>query len=189
MGVSAPAGGLAIPTWPGHVHNYGFLLAHLTGLVGCGKATAFLLLPPPGNRGRSSAIPVRPSGAAPEGLNTALFLGTRIEEATTRRRLWALVQLRPQTHHPDQPAAHTAFPNTPGQVGEQYGPSIAPFARARCPFLPLPRPCSPGGAARGGAISNFRVSDPAVAFIIAPAVLDIPTRVWPLNRAVGGLYM
>jgi hypothetical protein len=29
------------------------------------------------------------------------------------------------------------LPNTLGQVGEQYGPSIAPFARARCPFSPL----------------------------------------------------
>jgi hypothetical protein len=58
------------------------------------------------------------------------------------RRVWALVQLRPQTHHhPDLPAAHTAF-QTHGLgtgwarlVSEQYGPSIAPhcFARARCP--------------------------------------------------------
>jgi hypothetical protein len=55
----------------------------------------------------------------------------------------ARVQLRrPQTHHPDQPAAHTAFQTHHLRVlvlGEQYRPSIAPFARAgaRCPFSPL----------------------------------------------------
>jgi hypothetical protein len=51
-----------------------FLLAHLTGHVNCGEATALLLLHPPGNRGRSSSIPARPSGAAPDGLDTAGFL-------------------------------------------------------------------------------------------------------------------
>ena len=42
-------------------------------------------------------------------------------------------------------------------------PSIAQFARARCPFSPLLRPYSPGGAARGSHTGlNFRVSDLAV---------------------------
>jgi hypothetical protein len=71
VGVLAPVV-LRLP--PGHVHSYDFLLAHLTGLVGRGKATAFLLLPLPGTvDGRSSAILARPSGAAPEGLDTARF--------------------------------------------------------------------------------------------------------------------
>jgi hypothetical protein len=75
------------------------------------KSNGFAPPGPPGNRGRSSATPARPSGAAPEGLPgyRAFFVGTRIEEAHHARRMWALVQLRPQTHHPDQPAAHTAF--------------------------------------------------------------------------------
>jgi hypothetical protein len=55
--------------------------------------------------GRSSATPgARLSG----GGHRAFFLGTQIEEAP-HAPLWALVQLRPQTHHPDPPAAHTAF--------------------------------------------------------------------------------
>jgi hypothetical protein len=52
-----------------------------------GKKTGawFLLAGPLGNRGRSSATPARPSGAAPKGLGTArFFLGTRIEEAQER---------------------------------------------------------------------------------------------------------
>jgi hypothetical protein len=52
--------------------------------------------PEAGHRRRSSAIPARPSGAAPGSLGPT-------------RRMSALVQLRPQNHHPDQPAAHTAF--------------------------------------------------------------------------------
>ena len=62
------------------------------------EAAAFLLLPPPGNRGRSSAIPARPSGTVPEGLGTARF--TKALEMKKRRsarcpRVAALVQLHP----------------------------------------------------------------------------------------------
>jgi hypothetical protein len=60
---------------PGHVRSYGFLLTHSTGLVNCGKAAAFFSPGPPGDSARSSAIPARPSGAAPGGgLSTADFL-------------------------------------------------------------------------------------------------------------------
>jgi hypothetical protein len=74
MGVSAPVV-LRLP--PGHVHNYGFLLAHFTRLVGCEKQRLFSSWRPPGNSGRSSAIPARPSAtvlAEGLGLDTARFL-------------------------------------------------------------------------------------------------------------------
>ena len=101
----------------------------------------------------------------------------------------AVVQLRPQTHHPDQPAASGShrLPNALGQVGEQYGPSIAPFARARCPFSPLLRPHFPGGAARGSHAGQFSCFGPRSCFIAF--VLDIPNGVWPLNGAVGRAYL
>jgi hypothetical protein len=79
------------------------------------------------------------------------------------------------------------LPNTLGQVGEQYGPSIAPFARARCPFSPLLRPYSPGGAARGSHTGQFLRFGPRSCFIAF--VLDIPNGVWPFNRAVGRAYI
>jgi hypothetical protein len=95
------------------------------------------------------------------------------------------VQLHPQTHHPPpRPASGShRFPNTLGQVGEQYGPSITPFARARCPLSPLLRPYSSGGAARGSHAGQFSCFGPRSCFIAF--ILDIPNGVWPLNRAVG----
>jgi hypothetical protein len=107
MGVSAPVE-LRLP--PGHVHNLGFLLAHLTRLWVV-KSNGFAPPGPPGNSGGANlAIPARPSGAAPEGLYTARFPKALELKKRPTRRMWALVQLRPQTHHhPDQPAAHTAF--------------------------------------------------------------------------------
>jgi hypothetical protein len=67
---------------------------------------------------------------------------------------------------PPRPASGShRFPNTLGQVGEQYGPSIAPFARARCPFSPLVRPYSPGGAARGSHTGQFSCFGPRSCFI------------------------
>jgi hypothetical protein len=110
--------------------------------VGCGKgkATALLLLPSPGNRGRSSAISAGRPG------HRAFFLGTRIEEAAHAPRVGAGAA-PPLPNPPPRPASGSAglthrLPNTLGQVGEQYGPSIAPFARdgPRCPFLPLLTP-------------------------------------------------
>jgi hypothetical protein len=50
-----------------------------------------------------------PSAAAAEGLGTARFTKALEWKKRPTRRLWALVQLHPQTHHPDQPTAHTAF--------------------------------------------------------------------------------
>jgi hypothetical protein len=96
-------------------HSYGFLLAHLTGLVNCGKAVlALLLLALPGTVDVSIAqppIPARPSATAAEGLGTwapRIFLSSRIEEAphTPRVGAGAAPPLKP---HPDQPAAYTAF--------------------------------------------------------------------------------
>ena len=64
---------------------------------------------PPGNRGANLAIPARPSATVADGLDTARFTKALELKKRPTRRVWALVQLRPQTHHPDQPAAHTAF--------------------------------------------------------------------------------
>jgi hypothetical protein len=102
--------------------------------------------------------------------------------------LWALEQLRPQTHHPDQPAASGShrFPNTLSQVGEQYGLSTAPFARARCQLLPLLRPHSPGGAARGSHTGQFSCFGPRSCFYRPASILNTPSGFWPLDRAVGG---
>jgi hypothetical protein len=98
---------------PGHVHNYGFLLAHLRRLVGCEKQRLFSSCPPPGNSGRSPAIS-HPGQAfrARRGRpgHRAFFLGTRIAEAPHARAAggrWC--SSTPQPHHPDQAAAHTVF--------------------------------------------------------------------------------
>ena len=94
----------------------------------------------------------------------------------------------PPPNPPPRPANGShRLPNTLGQVGEQYGPSIAPFARARCPFSPLLRPYSSGGAARGSHTGQFSCFGPRSCFIAFE--LDIPNGVWPLNRAVGRIYI
>jgi hypothetical protein len=101
--------------------------------------------------------------------------------------VWALVQLHPPKPPPRPAIGSHRLPNTLGQVGEQYGPLIAPFARARCPFSPLLRPYSPGGAARGSHTGQFSCFGPRTCFIAF--VLDIPNGVSPLNRAVGRAYI
>jgi hypothetical protein len=94
----------------------------------------------------------------------------------------------PPPNPPPRPASGShRFPNTLSQVGEQYGPSIAPFARARCPFSPLLRPYSSGGAARGSHAGQFSCFGPRSCFIAF--VLDIPNGVCPLDRAVGRAYI
>jgi hypothetical protein len=98
-------------------------------------------------------------------------------------------QAPPPNPQPRPASGSHRFPNTLGQVGEQYGPSIGPFARARCPFLPLLRPYSSGGAARGSHAGQFPCFGPRSCFICIAPVLDIPNGVWPLNRAVGRAYI
>ena len=94
----------------------------------------------------------------------------------------------PPPNPPPRPANGShRFPNTLGQVGEQYGPSIAPFARARCPFSPLLRPYSSGGAARGSHAGQFSCFGPRSCFIAF--VLDIPNGLQTLDRAVGRAYI
>jgi hypothetical protein len=64
--------------------SYGFLLAHFDRACGLLKATAFLLLPPPGKSGRSSATPrmaLFGSSSPRRPGHRAFFLDTRIEEA------------------------------------------------------------------------------------------------------------
>jgi hypothetical protein len=101
--------------------------------------------------------------------------------------MWARVQLRPQTHHPDQPAAHTAF--------QTHWARLVSNMVHRSPHLrvlgahfhhpPLLRPYSPGGAARGSShTGQFSCFGPRSSCFIA-FVLDIPNGFWPLNRAVG----
>jgi hypothetical protein len=142
----------------------------------------------PGTGGVVKPPRAYPSGPGPEaGLGTARF--TKPLELTKRptRRLWARVQLHPPNPPPRPTSGSHRFPNTLGQVGEQYGPSIVPFARARCPFSPLLRPISSGGTARGSHTGQFSCFGPRSCFIAF--VLDIPNGVWPLNRAVGRAYI
>jgi hypothetical protein len=113
-------------------------------------------------------------------LARAFFLATRIQEARSAPRAacgrWCSSTPKPTT--PDQPAAHTAFYTHWARLvsGEQYGPPIAPFARARCQFSPLLRPYSPGGAARGSHTGQFRVSDLAGSCFIAPIRDLVPSQ-------------
>jgi hypothetical protein len=114
---------------PGHVHSYGFLLAHFE------KALFPLALP---GTGELTEQPhAWPSGAAPEGPDTARFTKALESKKRPTRRLAVGAGAAPPPNPPPRPASGSPrFPNTLGQVGEQYGPSIAPFARARCPFSP-----------------------------------------------------
>ena len=73
------------------------------------KSNGFVPPGPPGNRGANLAIPARPSATVADGLDTARFTKALESKKRPTRRVWALVQLHPQTHHPDQPTAHTAF--------------------------------------------------------------------------------
>jgi hypothetical protein len=122
-----------------------------------------------------------------DGLDTARFTKPLELKKRPTRRVWALVQLHPPNPPPRPASGSPRLPNTLGQVGEQYGPSIAPFERDRCPFSPLLRPYSPGGAARGSHTGQFSCFGPRSCFL-AP-VLDIPNGVWPLDRAVGRAYI
>jgi hypothetical protein len=82
--------------------------------------------------------------------------------------MWAVVQLRPQTHHPDQPAAHAAFQTHWARLVSNMGHrSLAPFARARqVPIFTTSKAIFPRrGSARGshtGARGQFSFSDLAV---------------------------
>jgi hypothetical protein len=100
---------------------------------------------PPGNRRRSSAIP----GAGGPG-HCMFFLATRIEEAPPGASGGAGAAPPPITTPPRPSSGSHRLLHTLGQAGGQYGPSTAPFGRARCPFLPLVTPYSPGGAAARG---------------------------------------
>jgi hypothetical protein len=67
---------------------------------------------PPGNRGRSSAIPARPSGAAPEGPGTSRFtkpLELKKPGAPAAREWRRWCSSTPQNHRPGQLAAHIAL--------------------------------------------------------------------------------
>ena len=98
------------------------------------KATGFLRLVLPGDSRRSSATsPGRP-GWAPR---VFLRYSNRRSAPLREWRRWCSSTHPPQpTTPPGQPAAHcaahTAYLHTLGQVGEQYGPSTAPFGHARC---------------------------------------------------------
>jgi hypothetical protein len=105
------------------------------------------------------------------------------------RRVWAGAGAAPPPNPPPRPASGShRFPNTLGQVGEQYGPSIAPLARARCPFSPLLIKAIffRRGSARvaRGPVFVFWTRSCFIAF-----ALGIPNGVWPLNRAVGRAYI
>jgi hypothetical protein len=161
--VSAPVI-LRLP--PGHVHSYGFLLAHLTGPVTCGKAVAFLLLALPGTGGVA-----KPSRLAPEGLSTARF-SEPVELKKRPTREWALVQ----PHPPKPPPRPTSGSHcllcihALDQAGEQYIWAIyRPICACyRCPFSPPARPYSPGGAAHRSHTGQFSFFGPRSCFIEHP---------------------
>ena len=146
------------------------------------KNNGFVPPGPPGNRGANPNTPRIAFGARPRRPgHRAFYQGTRIEEAPHAPPVGA--GAAPPPNPPPRPANGShRLPNTLGQVGEQYGPSIAPFARARCPFSPLLRPYSSGGAARGSHAGQFSCFGPRSCFIAF--VLDIPNGVCPLDRAV-----
>jgi hypothetical protein len=160
--------GLATTTWSRAQLRFSSCASASDCACGLWQSNGFSPRAPPGNSGRSSAIPARPSATVADGLGGAprVFLRhSNRRSARPRAACGRWCSSTPQTHRPDQPAApRTAFQtHWASQVGEQYGPSIAPFARARCPFSPLLRPYSPGGAARGSHTrANFCVSDLAV---------------------------
>jgi hypothetical protein len=123
---------------------------------------------------------------APGPGNRAFFLASRMEEAPHAPRVGAGAAPPPNPPPRSASGSHRLL-HTLGQAGEQYGPSIAPFARARWQFSPLLRPYSPGGAARGPHTGQFSRFGPRSCFIAF--VLDIPNRFWPLNRTVGRAYI
>jgi hypothetical protein len=177
---------------PGRVHDYGFLLVHLTGPVGCEKQRLCSSSPSRGQGGASSAIPARPSGPARPGRpgHRAFFLGTRIEEAPHAPPVGA--GAAPPPNPPPRPAASGShrLPNTLARLVSNMGhrsPHLFARASARCPFLPLLRPYFPGGAARGSHAGQFACFGPRSCFIAF--VLDIPSGFWPSNRAVGRAYI
>jgi hypothetical protein len=150
------------------------------------KSNGFVPPGPPGtNRGRSSAIPRQARRAwVPR---TARFTKPpleRIEEAPHAPRVGAGAAPPPKPTTPTSQRLTPPSKHTLGQVGEQYGPSIAPFARARCPFYTtLKAIFFRRGSARVARGPVFVFRTPQLFHSIR--VLDIPNGVWPLNRAVG----
>jgi hypothetical protein len=111
MGVSAPVV-LRLP--PGHVHNYGFLLAHLRRLVGCEKQRLFSSCPiPPGTVDLTQ--PSRPG--LPAQCRAAWAPRVLLSHSNCRSAPRAACgrgcSSAPQTHHPDHsqrltpPSKHT----------------------------------------------------------------------------------
>jgi hypothetical protein len=135
-------------------------------LVNCGKAVALLLLALPGTMdvaqpSRSGLRDRSPKAWATRPGHRAFFLASRIEEAPHAPRVGAGAV--PPPNPPPRPAigSHRLL-HTLGHADEQYGPSIAPFARARCPFSPLLRPYSPCGAARRSHTGQFSCFGPII---------------------------
>jgi hypothetical protein len=111
-----------------------------SALFGKPGRVLLLLLPPPRISGANSAIPARPSGAAPEGLGTARF--TKALELKKRRsarcpRVAALVQLHPPKPPPRPAGGSHCLVYHLGRAGGWQGPPRppeGPIARARQPF-------------------------------------------------------
>ena len=140
-------------------------------------------LSPAENSGRSAAIPATSSAGAAEGLGTARFSSPLDLKKHPNATTAAPVQLRAPKPPPRPASGSNCLPHTLGKAGEQYGPPVAPFARARCPFSPLFRSYFPGAAARGspsGQFSYFGPRSPLTAF-----VLDISIKFWSLDTPVG----
>jgi hypothetical protein len=78
------------------------------------------------------------------------------------RRVWALVQLRAQTHHPDQPAAHTAFYTRWARLVSNMGHCSPHFRALGAHFHHFKGHIPQAGQRAGRTQANFRVSDIAV---------------------------
>ena len=110
------------------------------------------------------AQPSRP-GPAPKARAPRVFLATPIEEAPHAASGGAgaappAITTTPANQRLTLPSTHAL-----GQAGEQYGPSTAPFGRARCLFSPRSRPyiyIPQAGQRAGPTWADFRVSDLAV---------------------------
>ena len=165
-----------------------FFLHILRRLAGCENQR--LCSPwPPGNRGRNPDTPrIAFRGRPGRPGHRPRVLLSHSNGRSAPRAAGAGAGAAPPQNPPPRPASGShRLPNTLGQAGEQYGPSIAPFARARCPLSPLLRPHSPGGAARGSHTGQFSCFGPRSCFIAF--VLDIPNGLQTLDRAVGRAYI
>jgi hypothetical protein len=133
-------------------------------------------------------VPPGPSGGAPDKACTPrVFLRHSNGRSAPRAACGRWCSSTPQTPHPDQPAAHTAFQTHWARLVSNMG-HRSPHLRVLGAHFHHFKGHIPLAGQRAGRTSHtgqFSCFGPRRSCFIAP-VLGTPNGLWPLNRLLGG---